>query len=251
MQAKLIADASLLDAMDEEDEEADEEEELDDEELALAIAIASLGERQAHRMRQDKWGNFLELGPAKWRQHFRVKAGVFNLIASRLAALPEFQIRDNMSVTRFMAVEEKLALYLYRMGNRKVADCADKFEVSAWSVCNVTKAISRAIVRVFPEAVMTLRRGSADWKQMKEQFRDKGFEGCVGAVDCTHFRIVVDTKTRRSGAIEAFNNHKKYTSLSYQVTTDLSLKIRSLFGGCSGSVSDKTLWRRSPTFKRR
>jgi hypothetical protein len=86
---------------------------------------------------------------------------------------------------------------------------------------------------------------------MKDDFRGRGFNGCVGAVDCTHFRIVVDTQTRRGGGIEAYNNRKLYTSLSYQIVTDLSLKIRSLFGGCSGSVNDKALWRRSPTFRLR
>ena len=243
MIATIIADDALLDEEDEQD--------MLDEEEELAIAIASLRVRQPHRMRQDKWAEFMEYDPYKWKQQFRVKREVFNLIGNRLAALPEFQMKDNISVTRFLALEEKLALFLYRMGSRKVADCADKFGVSQWTVSNVTKLISRAIVRVFPEAVMMLRRGSPDWVHMKQQFRDKNFEGCVGVVDCTHFRIVVDTITRRSGAIEAFNNHKKYTSLSYQVITDLSLKFRSLFGGCSGSVSDKTLWRRSPTFKRR
>jgi len=98
---------------------------------------------------------------------------------------------------------------------------------------------------------MMLRRGSPDWVHMKQQFRDKGFEGCVGVVDCTHFKTVMDSKTRRSGAIKVFNNRKKGTSLSYQVITDLSLKFRSLFGGCSSRFSYKTLWQRSPTFKRR
>ena len=239
------------------EEEEEEEEDDEEEEVRLLQCLdeaqrhPSFGRDGKHRLRKDMWQELVDENDDDWRQKFRIKKELFCMVAQALIDAPGMKRGQGVASSRFVSVAEKLGMFLYRMGDRTVADVATTFKRSGAVVCAVTKQVSRAINHCFPGAIKMLRRGTPEWKKMRQDFAVRGFPGACCVIDCTHIQICCDTATRRSGNLDAYNNRKWRTTLSYQITSDLSLKIRHMFGGQSGSVSDKTLFKTSPLFKQR
>ena len=125
-----------------------------------------------------------------------------------------------------------LALRFYATGTFQLA-CGDLTYISQPSASRIIKRVSEAIARLknnyiaFPEGEL-LNDTKRDFWRIGE------FPGVVGAIDCTHIKIVCPGGDNA----ELFRNRKGFFSINVQVVCGPNLEIQNIVARWPGSVHD-------------
>ena len=130
-----------------------------------------------------------------------------------------------------------IALRLYATGTfQKVID--DLFGVSVFAACKVIHKVSRAIAKL-KRRFLSIPEKLAD---VKRKFYDIGhFPGVIGAIDCTHVRIICPNKENAM----AFVNRKQVYSINVQAVCDSDAFITNIVARCPGSTHDSRIFENS------
>ncbi|XP_050563583.1 putative nuclease HARBI1 [Spodoptera frugiperda] len=132
----------------------------------------------------------------------------------------------------------------------------DFFGISKSAACKIIHLVSRVISTKL-NYLITMPHTPAEIKEVVAKFYSIAkFPSVVGAIDCTHIRIVADgvrenedrlkieTGTGGENA-ELYRNRKDVFSINVQVVADADLKIRNIVARWPGSVHDSTIFNNS------
>ncbi|XP_058984125.1 putative nuclease HARBI1 [Musca domestica] len=103
----------------------------------------------------------------------------------------------------------------------------------------VTDSINQVVLRQWVKFPKTTYERNI----MKETFRSclYPFEGCIGAIDCTHVAILAPARN-----VGAYVNHHGYHSLNVQTFCDPNLRILNVNAQYGGSRHDSFIWGSRP-----
>jgi len=130
-----------------------------------------------------------------------------------------------------------ISLRFYATGTfRRVI--GDLFGVSVFAACTVIHKVSRAIAKLkrqflsFPENLADIKR----------KFYDVGhFPGVIGAIDCTHVRIICPNKENAM----AFVNRLQFYSINVEAVCDSDAFITNIIARWPGSTHDSRIFENS------
>ena len=183
--------------------------------------------RQIRRLR-DRFNPLEEYDGEDFRLRFRFrKESVIDLVKSMEIDLLH-QTRKGYLLSPMQQV--LIALRFYATGSfEKVI--GDLFGVSVFAACTVIHKVSRAIAK---------RKGDFlsfpnNLSDTKRKFYDIAtFPSVIGAIDCTHIRIICPNKENAM----AFINRKQFYSINVQAICDSEAFITSIVARWPGSTHD-------------
>ena len=130
-----------------------------------------------------------------------------------------------------------IALRFYATGTFERV-VGDLFGVSVFAACTVINKVSRAIAKQkghflsFPDNLTDTKRKFYDVTH---------FPGVIGAIDCTHIRIICPNKQNTM----AFVNRKQFYSVNVQAVCDSDAFITNIVARWPGSTRDSSIFENS------
>ena len=186
---------------------------------------------------------------AEWRLHFRVSRDTFSFLCDSIAQHKTFRVPVNVG-KRAVTLERQVAAFLFRAGGLSVNRTASLLDIGMHTVCICTKRMVRALLDVHGEELTLPTNGSEGARSVLRNFREKGFPGCRGIIDCTHIPIVVATKVNRAGHRWAYmKKGQGPPTKTYQVIVDTDMRVLSVEGGQAGRAHDTTVLAGSKMFR--
>lgn len=214
-------------------------------------AIARLGDYVLQSRTANWWDEFCasdDNDPGKWVSNFRVSQSTFEYICSLVKPDLESATPTNfMSIEgRFIPVQKQVAIALRRLASGFAHTIiGEMFGVGTSTVCKITWKFVKAMEKRAMHH-MHWPKGE-EMERVKEGFRKvHGLPNCCGAVDVTH--IVMELQVGDSTA-EWFDREQNY-SMVVQAVVDSEMRIRDVFTGLSGSVTDSGALRSSGLYRR-
>ncbi|XP_063838190.1 putative nuclease HARBI1 [Ostrinia nubilalis] len=133
-----------------------------------------------------------------------------------------------------------LTLRFYATGTMQQCS-GDLFGISKSAACKVIHLVSRTISTKFIHLI-AMPQSSEEVKEVMAKFYSIAkFPSVVGAIDCTHIRIM----SPGGDNAELYRNRKDIFSINTQVVADADLKIRDIVARWPGSVHDSTIFNNS------
>lgn len=141
-----------------------------------------------------------------------------------------------------MTPENQLLLTLSFYSNGSFLQvCGDFCGVSKSTASKTVKRVSSAIA-ARRHHYIRMPDTENEIREMKQKFfQIAHFPHCIGAVDCTHVRIL----SPGGDNAESFRNRKNFFSLNVQTIADADLKIRNIVARYPGSAHDSRIFRNS------
>lgn len=214
-------------------------------------AIARLGEYISHTRVNTWWEEFRssdDPNPERWIANFRVSKSTFDYICNLVKPDLESATPANfMNIEgRFISVEKQVAIALRRLASGYAHNTiGELFGVGTSTVCKTTWKFIKSMQRRAMHH-MQWPRGE-EMEHVKEGFRKlHGMPNCCGAVDVTH--IVMELQVGDSTA-DWFDREHNY-SMVVQAVVDSDGRIRDVFTGLPGSVTDSGALRSSGLYRR-
>ena len=191
--------------------------------------------RRISRIRRDFFTDYSE---EEFKSRFRFSKASVTFILNKIKPklVRNIQRRDCISPM----LQLLIALRFYATGSFQ-AVVGDTVNVSKATVCRVVDKVTCEIALLRSKYV---RMPTAQERPSvaAQFFEIAGFPRIIGAVDCTHIKIVSPGGNRA----ELYRNRKGYFSVNVQAICDANLKIQSIIARWPGSVHDTTIWNDSP-----
>ncbi|XP_041350851.1 putative nuclease HARBI1 [Gigantopelta aegis] len=141
--------------------------------------------------------------------------------------------RQNHAVSSELQV--LIALRFYATGGFQLT-MADVHGLSQTTVCNVLKRVTIAIARLRPHYIAFPNNVELD--SVKPRFLNiAGFPNCVGAIDCSHIRIIGQGDNG-----QRFINRKGWSSINVQAVSDTNHTFVNIVAHWHGSVHDSRIF---------
>ncbi|XP_041356770.1 putative nuclease HARBI1 [Gigantopelta aegis] len=104
------------------------------------------------------------------------------------------------------------------------------------TVCTVLKRVTNAIARLRPHYISF--SNNEEMNDLKERFFNiAGFPNCVGAIDCSHIRIIGQGENG-----QRFINRKGWSSINVQAVSDSNRRFVNIVAHWHGSVHDRRIF---------
>ncbi|XP_055839397.1 putative nuclease HARBI1 [Episyrphus balteatus] len=173
-----------------------------------------------------------------FRKYFRLKKVAFR----RLHSMVVQDLDGDRRRSRELTAEHKLlaVLRLLACGNMEQT-AADYAGISQPTVANILPAVCDAILRQLDEFIWMPRTNEERLQKATSFARLGNFPRCIGAIDCTHVRII----SPGGDISEAFRNRHGYFSINVQTISDANLKVQNVVARWPGSAHDQTIFRQS------
>ena len=184
----------------------------------------------------------------EWRTYFRVSRDTFRYIVDSIAHLECFFVNPN-NRHNAVSVERQVAAFLFRAGGMPVLKVRSLLDIGKHTICKCTKRVTSAILEVHGREIHLPPNGSPEAGRVAQQFRERGFDGARGIIDCTRVPIVVATEIYRAGNRYDFVGKDHRVSKSFQVICDANMRIMDVAGGQSGKAHDMTVLRASGVYQ--
>lgn len=154
----------------------------------------------------------------RFRELFRLNKNMAQYVFNGI--LPQLENQHNPtavpSIVKFFAV-----LHFYATGTyQRVMGRSYDISMSQQSISRAINEVTRAIITTFSEQWICFPRTEQEKNQIKQRFMEvRYFPGVVGAVDCTHIRII-------KPIIEEHNyiNRKGFHSKNVQIVRVISIQ---------------------------
>lgn len=189
---------------------------------------------------RDRFSPLEEYGSEDFRMRFRLRKESVIRLANILQTDLEHETMRGRPLAPMQQILITLRFYATGSFQRVVGDL---FGISIFAVSTVIHKVSRAIAK---------RKGQfisfqPDLSETKRKFYEIAhFSGVVGAIDCTHVRIVCPD---RDSAM-AFINRKQFYSINVQAVCDSEAVITNIVARWPGSTHDSRIFENSTVAER-
>ena len=190
--------------------------------------------RPVRRIRhlRDRLNPLEEYDDANFRLRFRLRKDSVITLTAILKNDLEHQTRRGLPLTPMQQVLLTLRFYATASFHQVIGDL---FGVTNYAVCKVIHRVSRAIVKHKRQFISF----PAELHETKRRFYDiAGFPCVVGAIDCTHVRIVCPD---RNNAL-AFINRKQFYPVNVQAVCDSNALITNIVARWPGATHDSRIF---------
>ncbi|KAH9086350.1 hypothetical protein LEN26_020207 [Aphanomyces euteiches] len=147
------------------------------------------------------------------------------------------QSKYSLKSSRFVSAREKLATFLFIVGNAgSNREAQERFQRSGWTITQSMNEASlhviAALLRLYPD-VVTLPTNDIPYEVHSNPKMYPFFEHCIGALDGTHIKATPPQDSRM-----AFRNRKGYMSQNVLAACTFDLRFVYVLAGWEGSASD-------------
>ncbi|XP_041369529.1 putative nuclease HARBI1 [Gigantopelta aegis] len=186
------------------------------------------------RVFRDCDNPFDRLSDECFRMRFRLSKNTVRVVTDMVRADIEQPTRRNHAVPCELQV--LLALRFYATGGFQLT-MADLHGLSQTTVCTVLKRVTNAIARLRPQYI--LFSNNEEMNDLKERlFNIAGFPNCVGAIDCSHIRIIGEGENG-----QRFINRKGWSSVNVQANKGGQLCVPSTLCSLNSLIPPSSLSR--------
>ena len=184
---------------------------------------------------RDRFNPLEEYDDEDFRMRFRLRKDSVSDLAKILDKDLQHQTRRGLPLTPMQQVLIALRFYATGTFQRVIGDL---FGVSVFAACKVIHKVSRTIAKL-KRRFLSIPENLAD---VKRKFYDIGhFLGVIGAIDCTHVRIICPNKENAM----AFVNRKQFYSINAQAVCDSDAFITNIVARWPGSTYDSRIFENS------
>ncbi|ETW06518.1 hypothetical protein H310_02749 [Aphanomyces invadans] len=179
-------------------------------------------------LKGEEWiAELLHGNPRRFRNQLRMLPGTF------LALLDMLQTKYTLKSSRFVSAREKLATFLYVVGQAgSNRGAQERFQRSGWTITQSINEVLNAFMLLYP-IVVTLPSNDIPYEVHSNPKMYPFFEHCIGALDGTHVRA-----TPPSNARMPFRNRKGFMSQNVLAACTFNLRFVYVLAGWEGSASD-------------
>ncbi|ETV72631.1 hypothetical protein H257_12381 [Aphanomyces astaci] len=179
-------------------------------------------------LKGDEWISELLLGnPRRFRNQLRMLPSTFMMLLKML------QTKYSLKSSRFVSAREKLATFLYVVGQANSNRGAqERFQRSGWTITQSINEVLDALLRLYA-VVVTLPSKDIPYEIHSNPKMFPFFEYCIGALDGTHVRATPPPSARM-----AFRNRKGFMSQNVLAACTFDLRFVYVLAGWEGSASD-------------
>lgn len=138
---------------------------------------------------------------------------------------------------------QEILIYLWFLAHQTTPfrDIADRFYISISTLHRIIRKVTLFLSNLLKE---TITWPATDEKEIIERhFRFNNFPGVIGCIGCTHIKIA-----KPGNDPESYLNKNKFYSIQLQVVCDHKKRIRDIFVGFPGSVSNSYVFQSSPLY---
>jgi len=174
----------------------------------------------------------------EWVSTFRLRKASFTVLCDLLRRQ---LTRKNTNLRRSLCVEERVAIFLFRLGHGVSHNIIrSQFGVGKSTSEKIFKEVLDAIISEMSYFIQ-LPKSSEEALSISEAFeRKRGLPNCFGAIDCTDFQLAMPSEES-----VVFRSHKKRYMLKAQVLVDSECLILDASIGYPGSFHDGRIFRKS------
>ncbi|XP_041346973.1 putative nuclease HARBI1 [Gigantopelta aegis] len=185
------------------------------------------------RVFRDRDNPFDRLSDECFRMRFRLSKNTVRVVTDMVREDIEQPTRRNHAVPCELQV--LLALRFYATGGFQLT-MADLHGLSQTTVCTVLKRVTNAIARLRPRYISF--SNNEEMNDLKERFFNiAGFHNCIGAIDCSHIRIIGQGENG-----QRFINRKGWSSINVQAVNDSNRRFVNIVAHWHGSVHDSRIF---------
>ncbi|XP_041349288.1 putative nuclease HARBI1 [Gigantopelta aegis] len=179
------------------------------------------------RVFRDRDNPFDRLSDECFRMRFRLSKYTFRVVTDMVRADIEQPTHRNHAVL--------LALQFYATEGFQLT-MADLHGLFQTTVCTVLKRVTNAIARLRPQYISF--SNNEEMNDLKERsFNIAGFPNYVGAIDCSHIRIIGEGENG-----QRFINRKGWSSINVQAVNDSNRRFVNIVADWHGSVHDSRIF---------
>ena len=181
---------------------------------------------------RDRFNPLEEYHNEDFRLRFRFRKDSVIDLAKILEKDLQHRTRRGLPLTPMQQMLIVLRFYATGTFQRVIGDL---FGVSAFAACTAIHKVSKAIAKQraqflsFPEKLADTKRKFYDVAH---------FPGVIGAIDCTHIRIICRNKENAM----AFVNRKHFYSIYVQAVCESDAFITNIVARCPGSTHDSRIF---------
>ena len=175
---------------------------------------------------------------------FRVPRSVFRRVYQAVKDEPFFQQRINATGRLQAHPLQKVVAAFRVIAYGEAADRADEYvRLSRSTVAQATKLLLEFIVQRWGPTYLR-RPNNLELKKMMERNAERGFPGCMGSLDCTHW----EWHQCPTGMAGAYQSRKGSRGVVVEAVCDEDLWIWHLLVGAPGSLNDTNVMNQSPHY---
>ena len=181
---------------------------------------------------RDRFNPLEEYHNEEFRLHFRLRKDSVIDLAKILEKDLQHQTRRGLPLTPMQQVLVALRFYATGTFQRVIGHL---FGVGAFAACTAIHKVSKAIAKQRTQ-FLSFPENLADTKR---RFYDVAhFPGVIGAIDCTHIRIICPNKENAM----AFVNRKQFYSINVQAVCESDAFITNTVARWPGSTHDSRIF---------
>ncbi|XP_044577083.1 putative nuclease HARBI1 [Cotesia glomerata] len=144
-----------------------------------------------------------------------------------------------------ITAEISFLIFLWFIANTEpLRTISNLFDISISSTYRVIRRVITWILTKLDDVIKWPQTNRAVINTCEGFFAKKNLSNILGAIDCTHIRIVKPSED----AVD-YCNRKKYFSINLQAVVDSNMKFTNIYCGEPGSFHDAQVFRRSPLYE--
>ena len=237
---------------------SDDDEDEDDDNIHVAAPAWGSGSRPgkspnlerhrvfySHLLFNDFWGPSPVYNATYFKTFFKLPIGLFNQIVDDITVQDDYfrQKEDCCGKIGFTPQQKMcLAIRLLTSGNSP-NEFDDKYRMSGTTGMESLKRFCNAMGEVYGERVLR-NPTTEDIHRLLDEGMNAGFPGCIGSVDCMHWRW----KNCPSAWRGMFQGKSGVATMVLEAIADHSCRFWHFNFGAPGSLNDVNVLDRSPLF---
>lgn len=209
------------------------------ESIRMAGYVLLLRALRRERVFRDRTNPFDVFSDTEFKLRFRMSKASVNLIINEIRGI----IVHTTLRSKSISPEAQMFVFLRFLATGQFyTSVGDLHGVHASTVCRIIKRVGTALASL-NHVYINMPLNEVEMDMVKRDFYAIAhFPGIVGAIDCTHIKLVFNVPSQVAGLY--INRHMWY-SLNVQVICDAQYRIRNIVARWPGSVHDSRIWHNS------
>lgn len=188
------------------------------------------------RVIRDRTNLFDALSQSEFKDKFRLSKQTVRHLYDLIGENIEPQTGRNKSISGMQQILITLRFYATGAFQQVVGDALGGIHKS--TICRVIRRVTHYIAHLRRQYIQMPNTAAQRQATKFNFFMLNGFPGVIGAIDCTHIKIL----SPGGQHAELFRNRKGFFSINTQMVCDASLKIMNVIARWPGSVHDSTIF---------
>lgn len=191
------------------------------------------------RVFRDRSNPFDSFSDTEFRMRYRLSKNCTNNLINDI----RIHIDPPTHRSNAASAEQQVLIFLRFLATGQFYNTVgDLHGFSSSTVCRIIRRLSNTIASLHDEYIKMPQTQEETDRAKRTFFDIAGFPGVVGAIDCTHIRLVFNVSPLTAGIY--VNRHHWY-SLNVQVVCDAHCRITNIVARWPGAVHDSRIWNNS------